>query len=339
MRYAREHVDDLRCGLGWEVEFPRDVWELHRLGIEGRKRLKFDGIPQPWLRGLVKRFARWRLSIGRSPIQTYIDVQAVTRLARFLESAPVNVTGLADVDRTTLERYLADLSTDTRAPRSRAATSARWVRSWTRSAGTSGITTCPPVRRSSPTTSPSPTNACRARWPSTSWPRSSAPPTSTGGTTPHDRLLTVILIRCGLRVTDPRRAAFDCVVHDGDGAPYLRYLNHKMKREALVPIDEELERGDHRPAAPRPATDGRHGSPCCSRARGRTPTGATPLTTHTYRGCSCRWLARCDVRDEHGRPVHLTPHQWRHTFGTRLINRDVPQEVVRILLDHDSAAR
>ncbi|MFJ9822575.1 tyrosine-type recombinase/integrase [Streptomyces sp. NPDC101151] len=49
-----------------------------------------------------------------------------------------------------------------------------------------------------------------------------------------------------------------------------------------------------------------------------------------------RWLAQCDVRDENGQPVHLTPHQWRHTFATRLINRDVPQEVVRVLLDHDS---
>jgi len=27
-----------------------------------------------------------------------------------------------------------------------------------------------------------------------------------------------------------------------------------------------------------------------------------------------RWLATCEVHDEHGRPVHLTPHQWRHTF-------------------------
>ncbi len=34
--------------------------------------------------------------------------------------------------------------------------------------------------------------------------------------------------------------------------------------------------------------------------------------------------------------MHLTPHQWRHTLGTRLINRDVPQEVVRRILDHDS---
>jgi hypothetical protein len=30
------------------------------------------------------------------------------------------------------------------------------------------------------------------------------------------------------------------------------------------------------------------------------------------------------------------PHQWRHTFACRLINRDVPQEVIRVLLDHQS---
>jgi integrase len=55
-----------------------------------------------------------------------------------------------------------------------------------------------------------------------------------------------------------------------------------------------------------------------------------------YRRALRRWLKRCDIRDEHGQPVHLTPHQWRHTLGTQLINRDVPQEVVRRILDHDS---
>jgi ferredoxin len=48
------------------------------------------------------------------------------------------------------------------------------------------------------------------------------------------------------------------------------------------------------------------------------------------------WLEDCAIRDEHGQPVHLTPHQWRHTLGTVLINRDVPQHVVQKILDHDS---
>ena len=60
-------------------------------------------------------------------------------------------------------------------------------------------------------------------------------------------------MRCGLRVGDAAKVAFDCVVRDGDGAPYLRYFNHKMKREALVPIDEEVEHADRRAAAADPA--------------------------------------------------------------------------------------
>ena len=65
--------------------------------------------------------------------------------------------------------------------------------------------------------------------------------------------------------------------------------------------------------------------------------GAYPIASPTYRMALLRWLSVCDIRDAHGQPVHLTPHQWRHTLGTRLINRDVPQEVVRRILDHDSA--
>ncbi|WP_417221096.1 tyrosine-type recombinase/integrase [Arthrobacter sp.] len=61
-----------------------------------------------------------------------------------------------------------------------------------------------------------------------------------------------------------------------------------------------------------------------------------PMSSSTYRGALYRWLERCQVHDEHGDPAHLTPHQWRHTLGTRLINKDVPQEVVRRILDHDS---
>ena len=35
-------------------------------------------------------------------------------------------------------------------------------------------------------------------------------------------------------------------------------------------------------------------------------------------------------------PLHTASAERRHAFACRLINRDVPQEVVRVLLDHDS---
>jgi len=41
----------------------------------------------------------------------------------------------------------------------------------------------------------------------------------------------------GLRVGDGRRLAQDCIIHDGQGAPYLFYTNHQMRRDAFVPID------------------------------------------------------------------------------------------------------
>lgn len=154
---------------------------------------------------------------------------------------------------------------------------------------------------------------------------------------PNWRLITVILIRCGLRITSATTLAFDCLVTDVDGAPYLRYHNQKMKREALVPIDEQLHQMIKT-----------HQQQILVRWPGGVPVlfprtkanidGTHPVAAPAYRTALYRWLDECDIRDEHGRPMHLTPHQWRHSLGTQLINRDVPQEVVRRILDHDSPA-
>jgi hypothetical protein len=152
---------------------------------------------------------------------------------------------------------------------------------------------------------------------------------------PAYRLVTIVLMRCGLRVSDALKLPTDCVLTDTDGAAYLRYFNHKMKRDALVPIDEELHgllaEQQHHVHARWPDS-----TPCLFPRPTKNIEGTQPVASTTYRLALYRWLQRCDIRDEHQRPVNLTPHQWRHTLGTRLINRDVPQEVVRRLLDHDS---
>jgi hypothetical protein len=45
-----------------------------------------------------------------------------------------------------------------------------------------------------------------------------------------------------VRISDTVALTQDCISRDRDGTRCLRYLNHRMKREALVPMDEELER-------------------------------------------------------------------------------------------------
>ena len=108
-----------------------------------------------------------------------------------------------------------------------------------------------------------------------------------------------------------------------------------MKREALVPIDDELQAEISRQQQ-RVLQRWPDGAPVLLPRPNMNLGGHQPIAANTYRDALSRWLERCDIRDEHGQLVHLTPHQWRHTLGTQLINRDVPQEVVRRILDHDS---
>jgi integrase len=326
--YARRQVADLADAGGWEAEFGRDVWEMRRLGFEGNQRLTFTGIAQPWLRDLVKRWLRWRLGTGLGLPVASRGLLALTRFAVFCQR--IGVTALAGIDRTVLERYLADLHAEL-AGRQRHGDHIGQLNSflqavrqhhWDDALPTTALMFSDDYPR-------------RAERP----PRALAeqvmaqiedPANLARFANPAYRLVTLILIHAGLRVTDALNLPQDCLVTDADGAPYLRYDNHKMKRQALVPIDEQLHAmiveqqvrvGDAPVLFPRPT---------------KNPDRRAPIASPTYRLALYRWLACCEVRDTHGRPVRLTPHQWRHTLGTRLINRDVPQEVVRRILDHDS---
>jgi integrase len=130
---------------------------------------------------------------------------------------------------------------------------------------------------------------------------------------PGRRLITLILIRCGLRIGDACKLPADGVVRDRDGQPYLRYYNHKMKREALVPIDEETAGaiGEQRQRT-RERWPG--GTPVLFPRPTKNIDGSTPADGGAYRGGLRRWLARCDIRDDNGNPIRLTPHQFRHSL-------------------------
>jgi site-specific recombinase XerD len=344
LRYARARLAELYQGSGWEAEFPLDVWDLRRLGLrppsttEGTARLRFDRIPQPWLRQLAKRWMRSRLGSGIGNAQVAADLLALTRFAHFLAIATsTSAPSMAAVTRQVLERYLAQLAAST-------------LSVGRRNADIGALNRFLQAIRQRRWDGRLPADAvlypedCTKAEPGGRLPRALAeqvmaqvedPANLDRWPDPAGRLLTTVLIRCGLRVGDATRLPSDCLIRAADGAPYLRYVNHKLQREALVPIDDDLER-QLREQQRRVLARWAAGAPVLFPQPTRNPDGHKPLSTTVYRQQLRRWLASCEVRDEHGQPVHLTPHQWRHTFATRLINRDVPQEVVRVLLDHDS---
>ena len=107
---ARRRVEALAFGAGWETEYPRDTWRLRVLGIaRGDAAIRFTGIPQPWLKDLAKRYARWQLSTGLTAATARAGALGVTRFAAWLASLPEPPAGLGGVDRPLLERYLAVL--------------------------------------------------------------------------------------------------------------------------------------------------------------------------------------------------------------------------------------
>jgi integrase len=337
LNQARGQIEALQYGVGWEVEYPRPVWRLHNLGIHdaGIATVSFAAIPQPWLVDLVKRWTRWRLSSGLNPGTVLRGVAAMSHLAQFLSMPPRPVDALAKLDRPVLERYLAHVHAGGHGP-------------WQRHRRISAISTFLTDLRRHRWDDTLPANATFYRGDIPSLPKPvpralaehvmaqvEKPEHLQLFDNPAYSLVTLILIRCGLRITDAVRLPFGCIVTDTDNAPYLRYFNHKMKREALVPIDDELHRlilDQQR----RLLHQWPHGVPVLFPRPSTNRDGHKPLSGATYRSALKTWLQRCDVRDELGQPVRLTPHQWRHTLGTRLINRDVPQEVVRRILDHES---
>ena len=247
---ARRRVEALAFGAGWDTEYPRDTWRLRNLGIDQPEAtISFAGIPQPWLKDLAKRYIRWQLATGLSASTAGSGARAVTRFAAWLASLPEPPAGLAGVTRPLLERYLAVLQAEMGGQ----------VRHSHYVGGLSGFLKA--IRRHGwDDTLPATTAIYPEDFPARGarLPRGLAahvmaqveqPANLARQDNPAYRLITLILIRCGLRISSAAGLPFDCTVTDADGAPYLRYYNTKMKREALVPIDDELLRADRRAAA------------------------------------------------------------------------------------------
>jgi hypothetical protein len=144
-----------------------------------------------------------------------------------------------------------------------------------------------------------------------------------------------ILIETGLRAIDARSLPLDALSADAAGAPYLRYFNHKLGRERYLPITPTLaEAVHHQQASVRQRFP--QGEPCLLPRERQNPGGSRPYAYATLVVRLRQWVRLLDLRDDHGHLVKVTPHRFRHTVATRMINNGVPQIAVQQLLDHES---
>lgn len=350
--YAVEALNDLVRGSGWDNEYPRDVWELRRLGYDSpskQRRLVFSDIEQEWLRDLAKIWLRWRLTVDEIAIGTAsADLLALRRLSQHLSMTGQANESIAQLTRPVLESFLRVIhhqKLSAASARDRVSVLAVFLRQlrehedWAPSLPRTAViyaSDYPAHRESKPRGLGAQTMAqVNAALPS--WSREDL------------RCATRVMIGSGLRSGDALNLPFDCVVEDDDGHPYIHYWNHKMRREAYVPIDSDtrseidLQQGRVRHAYPevhaqlmaksqerRYPVKGLRLFP----APTRNSDGSRPVGTSAYNGSLGAWVASAGITDLLGRPVRITSHQWRHTYATSLVNSGVPLEHVRHLLDH-----
>jgi len=327
LTFAIDELDKLRGTYGREHEFARDRWRLRRLGFTGTATgwtLNFCGIQQPWLREAVKKFLRWRVDIGHSASGMHRDVTTLTRLGRALTDCAGPDARPEHFTREVISRFLTLLAEDglTATGRSQRISSAKrflvvarqhdWIpdvpgrTSFYPEDGPARAKLAPRALSSVVMAQlESATNLDKL--PDRRW-----------------RLLFPLLMETGLRINDALHLPQACVVHDQHQAPYLRYYNRKMKREALVPISVEMAamiaqqaqwvRNEYSPLAvlfPRQTRnhDGAH--------------PAVPAVAHT---ALKSWIADCRIVDESGATARVSLHQFRHTLGTRLNLRGIASD-------------
>ena len=337
LTFTIDQLDVLAGCASFEHEYRHDRWRLRRLGVDGIAAgwiLDFTNIDQPWLRDAAKRFVRWRHDTGLSASCLSRDVISLSRLSRALTATHGPAAAPHQLTRPVIDRLLTLLREDGLTPNGRRIALSSVARFFTIARQHDWIPGVPTNTGIYSDDIPATTALLPRGLSEYVMAQLEAPRNLDKLTDPRWRLLFPLLMQTGLRSNDALHLGQDCLVRDGDGAPYLRYLNRKMKREALVPISEEM--------AGQIGTQIAHVRETYSPAAALFPRiqnnadGTAIPGPNVFNTALKTWVLACDIRDEHQIPIHLTAHQFRHTLGTRLINNDVPQEVVRKILDHTS---
>ncbi|MDE3074884.1 MAG: tyrosine-type recombinase/integrase, partial [Chloroflexota bacterium] len=155
---------------------------------------------------------------------------------------------------------------------------------------------------------------------------------------PDRRALIELLMLTGMRGSEARYLAFNPISYDSSGAPLFSYEVTKTGVGLhTIPVPQqvvEIVDGQQQRVRERYGKDTTYLFP-------RTvvnPDGALPWSHQGIRRSLTQWLTAADVRDRNGQPVWVTAHQFRHTFGSRMVNQGIDVAVVQRILGHKTIA-
>ncbi|MHB1567887.1 MAG: tyrosine-type recombinase/integrase [Solirubrobacteraceae bacterium] len=338
--YAHERLCELRDGA--VDPWAPDRWRMARLPLSAdyahdkTKLLDFAAIRRGWLRELLKRWARYRLQSGTmAPQGVSHALWSFKELERFCELSGIELTDADQLSRRLLEDFLDHVARRPLAKNTKHAL-LRHVKVVLDDVDRHGWVRLQRDARYFPDELPSQRHSLPRFVEETVMRQLESDPALERIGEETTITAVVVLIETGLRSQDALLLEADPVVLLADSSPVLRFINHKRRREAAIPISDRLL-ARIRYQQTRNAQVFPHGSPWLLPAiGGRNGQGQRPYHYATLLARLTKWLAGLELVDAQGAPVTVTPHQFRHTLGTRMINEDIPLEVIRRMLDHGS---
>jgi len=315
-------------------ETEKDIWDMQKLGLAVNPTstgslLTFTRISQPWLRRFSKQFMQYAVAV-RSPGSCIALLLSLVRFSRFL-AQHYPMSSLASIDRPLIVHYLSVLREGKNLNISSRNDALVHLRSFLETCAYQlQIEGFPKERLIF--------NDDLAKEPKTA-PRD-IPEEVLEQLREHlDSLPTItlrmvsILLEVGMRLSELLTLPLDCLIHDDRNEWYVRFYLWKSQKEQVLPLVNEEVIGTIQ--AQQQEIRSRWGNQC-PYLFPSPQSHIRPYKQETFRRLLNVWAVKAKIQDGNGQLYRFTAHQFRHTVAMRLINDDVPLEVISRLLGHQS---
>ncbi|BCL78991.1 tyrosine-type recombinase/integrase [Ktedonobacteria bacterium brp13] len=334
IRLFRQIYAIIRNAYDDRREIDKDIWDLRTLGVPlnltyARYKLNFTGISQLWLRQLTKDFMQYNIAV-RSAADCFSKIDAIHVFSSFLTQRASSLQA-RNIDRaviTSFINYLQETGVTEHGRRTILIHLRTFLEVCAHQLCIQEITRELLIldndlpRESQPLPRDIPEEVLiqlREHLPTLD--------------TTRLRMVT-ILLECGMRISELCTLPLDCLLCDDKHEWYLRSYQSKLHQEHVIPLVDDTVVGIIQ--AQQEETRAHWGETCpylFPRPKSRTP---LPFMQDSFREALNRWAVEKKIQDRNEKLWRFQSHQFRHTVGMRLINEDVPLEVIRRLFGHHS---
>lgn len=319
----------------------KDVWFAEDLGLKvhphrtGRgTKFNFQYIKQEWLKEIVKRFIKYKASIGISFASLSNYLTDFNNFSKFLISVN-NAYSLENIDRRCILEYIEYNAQAQIAPRTASSRLSTLNALFEAGILNKWFTIDPYLIQ-------------KYDHPKLPKPLPRYIPEDTIyqlnqhlEDLPESVMRMVLVIQeCGLRISELCQLTINCLKQDTKGAWFIQFARWKMKFETTLPISVELAQAIKEQQQYILSNLGEDFPYlfCAHKSGGYREFTPTPkvMGGKPFIGYIKRLSDKYQICDSMGKRWNFQSHQFRHTVGTRMINNGVPQHIVQRYLGHES---